>query len=563
MRLAPGVVWMGAALAGVLGCDGGGGEAGPTGDQALTGRDFGNLFFWNGTPAFTRQSGVPNGPAQDLWIWPVGEASPLLALPQIDWSPPVWWGRIILGNLLMTGARGERIYDLNTRAATDLQRASTAGAATSSSPLGYTAIRRDGGVVIAYGLAGSKLLVGDGAAFTPMGPLVAKAADFMGTDLVVLGSPGDDWTADDGIYRIALPSGEISPLPVPPFDSDSSAANDTAPRCGPFATSPCGLFRVVGCSADDPPCAETGRAPCLILYERLDPEGANGPVLRPYAFDVATGNELALPGINPSDFAVSPDRHRVAWMLSYLDPQSGGDQGPAETDVYVHDFCAGSGGQCSLPHPVRMGWRSDSDLLTVELSAWMLGMVSLPDVRCGLLAEGTNAEAVVEHHFAPGNQHLAWHAVDRLSGADNGLWLGDAAGADPRRLAEGSIAFFSFSPDGQSIFITRSSGGQLSLGWLPIDGDAPVERRLADAYSSGFASGNRRALLIDRWNEQDASGTLELVDLTTGGRQVIARAVTDFATSGSVDGAAHMIYAVRGRFASGQDGLWQTTLPAP
>jgi hypothetical protein len=44
---------------------------------------------------------------------------------------------------------------------------------------------------------------------------------------------------------------------------------------------------------------------------------------------------------------------------------------------------------------------------------------------------------------------------------------------------------------------------------------------------------------------------------------LLAHAVTDFAATGSVDGAARVMYAVRGRFASGQDGLWQTTLPAP
>ena len=70
-------------------------------------------------------------------------------------------------------------------------------------------------------------------------------------------------------------------------------------------------------------------------------------------------------------------------------------------------------------------------------------------------------------------------------------------------------------------------------------------------------------LVIDHVNSQDESGNLELVDIASGTHQVLAHAVTDLAASGSVDGAARVLYAVRGRFASGQDGLWQTTLPAP
>ena len=134
--------------------------------------------------------------------------------------------------------------------------------------------------------------------------------------------------------------------------------------------------------------------------------------------------------------------------------------------------------------------------------------------------------------------------------------------AGPRLLATGVLAF-AFSPDGQAIFVTRASGDQRSLSWLSLAGDSPHEQMIADAYSGAVAHGNRRVLVIDHWNGQDASGNLELVDLSTGAHQVLAHAVTDFGTNGSVDGAARVVYAVHGRFASAQDGLWQTTLPAP
>ena len=564
VRLTLGAALIGAAVASGVGCDGGTGEPGPTGMQVSAGRDFGNLFFWKGTLAFTRQATIPNGPAQDLWVWPDGEASPLLALPQIDWSPPVWWADIIVGNFLMTGSNGELIYDLNTRAAIDLGRLSSSAPEAFSAPVDYAAIRRDGGAIIAYRAVDRTLLVGGEAGFTPIVPFSADGADFMGSDLVVLGRLGAYGEGLDGIYRVTLPSGEVSPLPVPAFDGLSTGANSTAPRCGSFGTSPCRLFRVLGCGANDAPCAETGRPPCFLLYER-----GNSAELHPYAFNVDTGEELALPGIDPSDFTLSPDRHRVAWTHSYLDDKaSGGAVSTDETNVYFRDFCTGAGGQCSLPSPNRLGWRRDGALLTVDTADQWLGLVSVPEGRCGLLTDdGVISAQVGSHLFAPDGQRLAWHSLDRLngglSGGNDGLWIGDADGANPRLVAQGAIRFFSFAPDGQAIFISRSTNGPLSLGWLPISGAPPVEQALADGYDGSIAAGNRRVLLTDRWNDQDASGTLTLIDLLDGSRQVIARAVTDFTVNHSIDGETRLVYAVRGRFASGQDGLWQTTLPAP
>jgi hypothetical protein len=105
------VVFLGVVFLGTRGCDG---SSPPeqSGTQLLAGRDFGNLFFWNQqTPAFTRQTAATGASSQDLWVWPDGESAPLLALSQIDWSPPVSSARVRAGDILMTGPSANRVYD--------------------------------------------------------------------------------------------------------------------------------------------------------------------------------------------------------------------------------------------------------------------------------------------------------------------------------------------------------------------------------------------------------------------------------------------------------------------
>jgi hypothetical protein len=551
-RVGIAAIWLGglAATAIVAGCDG---NSPPeqSGMQRLAGRDFDNLFFWNEqTPAFTRQTTAPTGAgSQDFWVWPDGENAPLRALSQIDWSPPSSYSGVIAGDLLMTGLSAERVYDLQTRSSVDLQ---TIAARSTPGGLDWTSLRRDGGSIVAHVQTG-ELLAGRGSTFTFLPPAyVAWGADFMGDDLAVLASPSRSEPASALIYRMALPSGDISPLPVPPLLR-------IFPRCVPLEMPPCKTFRVLGCGADDAVCAETGRAPCAILYLRAD---APTDVPQPYVFDVNTGQETALPAeLDPSEFVLSPDRHSAAWMYVY--DSSSSTQLPAQTPIYIHNFCSGAAVQCPLVGPQQITWRSDSRGLAVDLAGRQLGLVDIPTGTCSVLGAPVGTLNVALHTFSPGGDRLAWTAIDAATNLPSGdLWVSDAAGREPRMVAS-DVFNFTFSPDGQALFITRASGDQLSLSWLSLAADSPPEQLIADAFGGATRVGNQRVLVIDHWNTQDGSGNLELVDLASGTRQVLAHAVTDQAGSSSVDGAARVMYAVHGRFASAQDGLWQTTLPAP
>jgi len=549
-RTAIAVAFLGKLLvaATVEGCDGGSPPA-PSGTQLLAGRDLGNLFFWNEhTAAFTRQAATPGAGTQDLWIWPDDESAPQLALAQIDWSPPLSSAAIQIGDILMTGSYGERVYDLEERASLNLQTVGLRGMPVGGI-INWASVRRDGGSVIAH-LGSGELFAGRGSTFTFVPPpYFSWEADFMGNDLAVRASASIDDLNDELIYRMALPSGELSPLPVPPLSPAGAS-------CLSLATPPCPTFRVVGCGADDIACPETGRPPCAILYLRTDPTTG---VTQPYVFDVNAGQETALPGSNPPVFVLSPDRHSAAWVQTDSSDTSSGMVPADQEPIYVHNFCSGAAVQCSLPHPQQVSWRRDGGELVVDLDNNGLGLVDVPTGTCSVLDRQAG-----QYAFSPAGDRLAWIEIDPVIDPPGPtLWMGDAAGGDPHLVAYGVVGF-TFSPDGQGIFLTHFDGSQFSLSWLPSSAANSVSQPLlASAYGGAPVRGNQRVLVIDHVNSQDESGNLELVDIASGTHQVLAHAVTDLAASGSVDGAARVLYAVRGRFASGQDGLWQTTLPAP
>ncbi len=546
-------VWVVGRLAAAAITAGCGADSPPeqSGTQRLTGRDFDHLFFWNEqTPAFTRQTTAPAGDSsQDFWVWPDGENAPLPALSHVYWSPPRWYSRVIAGDLLITGPYSEIVYDLQARTSVDLR---TIADGSTLVPLDWASLRRDGGSIVAHAQTG-ELFAGRGSTFTFFPPpYLAWGADFMGDDLAVLASPSSSDPTSALIYRMTLPSGDLSPLPVPPLVPIFAG-------CLPFAMPPCKTFQVLGCGADDAVCAQTGRPPCAILYMRAD--GPTG-VPQPYAFDVNTGKETALPSIlAPSEFVLSPDRHSAAWAYAY---DSSATELAADTPIYIQNFCTGAAVQCPMLGPRQITWRGDSQEVAVDLAGGQLGLVDVPTGTCSVLGAPVGSPHIDLHLFSPTNDRLAWTMLDSTSGSSTeSLWLSDPAGHEPTMVAS-DVLGFTFSPNGQALFITRAHGNQLSLSWLSLLGaDPPSEQLLADTFSGATLRGNQRVLVIDHWNTQDGSGNLDLVDLLSGTHRVLAHAVTDLAGDGSVDGAARVMYAVHGRFASAQDGLWQTTLPAP
>jgi hypothetical protein len=549
-----------AALAGA--CDAGAGAPAPSGTQLLAARDVTNPFYWGGSLAFTRKTMVAGGTDQDLWILPADATAPQVALSGIDWSPPVWSSAVLIGDLLITGGSGERYFDRASMTTANLltvdEPADLVGPPLAE--LATAAIRYDGGAVLAL-RARNDLLVGRAPDFVDLGKILIAGVDFLGGDLAVLGKPnqGPDGTdatdmTPNNLYRVSLPSGDATALPVPPFDPRAPDAG-----CAAYSGSPCTRFRVIGCRDYLPACAGSGQPPCFIFYERPpasadDATAADPKQQLPYLYDVNMGQEIALPGRAPEQLWLSPDGQRMAWT------EIPASQSADTSTLRHYDLCTGDSGMCTGAPVVRLVWRGDGAVLMSLAQAGKAPlMVTFPDGTCQPAVAALNG--AVDMQFSPGSTQLLWDVVDPATSQQQ-IWLGDGMGGGGQMLTSGEVNAFWFSGDGHRVFVARDPGHEYSLGWIDLDDPARTEHVAADAYGGASFQGLRRLLLIDRWSSQDASGTLELLDMETGDQQTLAQAVSDFTIDASVDGAAHVAYVVHGRYGSGQDGLWQTTLPA-
>src|SRR4029077_4271409 len=126
---------------------------------------------------------------QDLWVWGLADDAPALALEGIDWSPPVGWVRVRIGDLLETGPHVRRFYDFGRRQEADLSGMVVAATPPNSLP-NRVVVRRDGGGIAITGSSAGSLGVGpptDLQTFTLDGSV--GGMDFIGSDVALLYLP--------------------------------------------------------------------------------------------------------------------------------------------------------------------------------------------------------------------------------------------------------------------------------------------------------------------------------------------------------------------------------------
>jgi hypothetical protein len=597
-----------AAAAVAAGCGAGDATAGMSGRQVVRGHDVSDVFFGDThSVAFTRQTlDSSQSQPQDLWVVGLDGSDPQIALPGIDWAPPVSWVNLRIGELLETGLTGRLFYDFASRQRSDLGQfadvppdggtpvttpaapdggapddggappdggtavdgatppptwgdaggpvASPDGGITLA-PNSYwiaTAIRRDGAQVAlsgtgAFAMAGT-LGVGPPAdlhTFTFDGEI--GGVDFIGTssDLALLYVPPAASDPGAGVYRFSPDTGTLTEL-VPP--SPIGEWGETLGGCLAFGAGPCDFFQVVGCGASDPVCPDSGVTPCAIVYVKGDPE--NPGQLATYAYDLNAGAGFKLPGMNASHLFVSPDRHLLLWDdSSFLSKR-------------YWNLCTGKKDFCPDMAGSQLLWRPDWQGFVTLTNLGELAVASFAD---GVCSGAAVAENVYGAAFTAASDRLAWLGSSDAAGDGAGVWLAQQDGSAAVQVTTGTFAGLRFSPDGTKLALARTNTSRASLAWLDLTASPPALHSLVDDYGGLSRMGNRRVLVIDNWNSQDASGDLAVVDIVGGARKELGRAVTQFATSGGSidDGGADLAYAVRSRVASDRDGLWLTTIPPP
>jgi len=162
---------------------------------------------------------------------------------------------------------------------------------------------------------------------------------------------------------------------------------------------------------------------------------------------------------------------------------------------------------------------------------------------------------------AVADEALAWVEYDYTETAGTRtLWLQSTPGDTPRAL--GSMANIA-----APIFIAPNTlEVQLGhdLAWLDVRDDPVQMHYVAEKVFRIPAAGPRWFVVGYDLNSQDLTGTLGMVDWHTGEKHPISPSVADFITSSvhSSDRPLNIVYLVRGRSPSPQDGIWAATIEA-
>jgi len=176
--------------------------------------------------------------------------------------------------------------------------------------------------------------------------------------------------------------------------------------------------------------------------------------------------------------------------------------------------------------------------------------------------------AVTWADFSGDASTIAWISKPDL-GLDSQLWTANGDGTDPKMILSGQLA---------ARFITGTAHLEMSYGgdlvWLDVRNPNQFSYVAEKLFGYPGNVGGAWFVAGYDYSTQDASGVLGAVELDSGRKLPISPAVKqyevapqvmpdDSATFGQVaTGLYHVIYLVRGRNPSSQDGIWVATVQA-
>ena len=193
-------------------------------------------------------------------------------------------------------------------------------------------------------------------------------------------------------------------------------------------------------------------------------------------------------------------------------------------------------------------------------------LLSLPGAQNGADACAVLASANAQlGNFSPDSKALYWTVV---AGGDTQLWVAASDGTNARMVPTAAILYAFFVPDSEKLEIDLDG----DLVWVDLEDDPLVQHDIVEqVYGlSAEVSGPWSVILYD-YSTQDGTGLLGVVNRDTDEKRLISPDVVDFdliAEPPSSDGGSgatvyDVVYLVRGRNPSPQDGLWTARVNAP
>jgi hypothetical protein len=355
-----------------------------------------------------------------------------------------------------------------------------------------------------------------------------------------------------GIYRLAPAVGASVPVVAPALGDAAWAAGATPPPAGgPLASASL---------APNPGPTPVGDH---FVYARAMSDGSTVMFAGPFAGSPA---ELAL---FPAD----------ATLQNLPIPT------PGPTTGFGAAWAASSGGQnvvrawnptqrqlvtCSAPatSPLSVTWQPAPDRLVIgpqtaaiaSLATGPLLLLAAGDTPCTLLAD----KDAYDIDLSPDNSTLTWLVSPNPLG-NSELWTAAIDGSAVRKLGTGAIGWSTFISN-REVELSLDS----DLAWLTLDDDPPRLHYIAEGVFGQLpvplGDGSWWLVGYD-YSEQDATGTLGIVQRDTGQKRAISGSVvwhqllfTPLPDMGSDD--TRVVYLVRGRNPSAQDGIWMATVTA-
>jgi hypothetical protein len=171
--------------------------------------------------------------------------------------------------------------------------------------------------------------------------------------------------------------------------------------------------------------------------------------------------------------------------------------------------------------------------------------------------------------FSGDGSTIAWISKTMV-GLDSDLWIANSDGSNPQKVLSGQV-FGARFVDGTT-HLELAYGGDLV--WLDVLDPNHFSYVAEELFGDTTSVGGSWFVAGYDYSSQDATGSLGVVSLDSGAKRAISPAVSQYLVAaqtmpaegggafGTPTGVYHVVYLVKGRNPSPQDGIWVATVEA-